>query len=58
MTACRNHGIKTKFYIVLSGFSDFAYVKSAAQIGIENYLLKPIDHPRKCPAHFARYKED
>lgn len=43
MTACRNHGIKTKF-IVLSGFSDFAYVKSAAQIGIENYLLKPIDH--------------
>jgi two-component system response regulator YesN len=29
--------------IVLSGYSDFAYVKEAARLGIENYLLKPID---------------
>lgn len=42
MTECQKNNIKTK-YIILSGFSDFEYVKSAAKIGIENYLLKPID---------------
>ena len=29
--------------IVLSGYSDFCYVKEAAKLGIENYLLKPVD---------------
>lgn len=42
MKECQRQNIKTKF-IILSGFSDFEYVKRAAQIGIENYLLKPID---------------
>ncbi|MFD0716262.1 response regulator [Paenibacillus sp. GCM10027626] len=28
--------------IILSGYSDFTYVKEAALLGIENYLLKPI----------------
>lgn len=29
--------------IVLSGYSEFGYVKEAAKLGIENYILKPID---------------
>ena len=29
--------------IVLSGYSDFQYVKEAARLGIENYILKPVD---------------
>lgn len=29
--------------IVLSGYDDFAYVKEAARLGIENYLLKPVN---------------
>lgn len=42
MTECLKLGRNMKF-IVLSGFSDFEYVKTAARIGIENYLLKPVD---------------
>lgn len=30
--------------IVISGFSDFAYAKSAMGLGVVNYLLKPIDY--------------
>lgn len=29
--------------IILSGFDDFSYLKEAMQLGIENYLLKPIN---------------
>ena len=29
--------------IVLSSYSNFSYIKSALQYGIENYLLKPVD---------------
>ncbi|MDR1060964.1 MAG: response regulator [Clostridiales bacterium] len=29
--------------IVISGYDDFAYVKKALLLGIENYLLKPIN---------------
>lgn len=29
--------------IVLSGYSEFEYVKEAAKLGIENYILKPVD---------------
>lgn len=36
------HDIHTKC-IVVSGYDDFAYIKQALQLGIENYLLKPIN---------------
>lgn len=29
--------------VVLSGYQDFAYVKQGVKLGIENYLLKPVD---------------
>lgn len=29
--------------IILSGYNDFEFVKEAAKLGIENYLLKPVD---------------
>lgn len=30
-------------FIVLSGFSEFAYAKSAIELGVKSYILKPID---------------
>jgi two-component system, response regulator YesN len=35
-------GFKSKF-IVLTGHSEFAYAKDALQLGVSNYVLKPID---------------
>ncbi|WP_321024135.1 response regulator transcription factor [Eisenbergiella porci] len=29
--------------IILTGYSDFGYTKKAIQLGIENYILKPVD---------------
>lgn len=36
----RNYSIK---FIILSGYADFDLVKRAIKLGIENYLLKPVD---------------
>ena len=36
---------KVKF-IVLSGYDDFSYAKTAMKYGIENYILKPINERR------------
>ena len=38
----RQQGVEAKV-VVLSGYSDFEYVKSMALLGIENYLLKPVN---------------
>ena len=42
MKNCKAMG-KAVSFIVLSGFAEFELVKEAVQIGIENYLVKPID---------------
>ena len=34
--------------VVFSGYNDFEYVKEAVKLGIENYLLKPIDEDELC----------
>lgn len=30
-------------YIIMSAYSDFAYAKKAIQLGVEEYILKPVD---------------
>ena len=30
-------------YVITSAYSDFAYAKKAIQLGVEDYILKPID---------------
>jgi len=41
MKICRERDWN-KYFIVLSGYNDFEYVKEAALVGIENYILKPL----------------
>ncbi|MBR4225117.1 MAG: response regulator [Oscillospiraceae bacterium] len=40
--AAKALGFKGKV-IILSGYSDFAYAKDAIQLGVENFILKPVD---------------
>ena len=42
LTEIRRQGLDTKV-IVLSGYDDFEYVRAMALLGIENYLLKPVN---------------
>ena len=42
MKKCNQENYKMK-YIVLSGYTDFELVKEAIQIGVENYLVKPVN---------------
>lgn len=39
----RDLGMNIKI-IILSGFSDYAFLKEAIRLGVESYLLKPIDN--------------
>ncbi|MBP1546375.1 MAG: response regulator transcription factor [Oscillospiraceae bacterium] len=40
--AAKALGFKGKV-IILSGYSDFAYAKTAIALGVENFILKPVD---------------
>ncbi|MDO4522958.1 MAG: response regulator [Eubacteriales bacterium] len=42
LTKVREQFPLTKF-IIMSGFSDFEYARSAIQLGVSDYLLKPLD---------------
>ncbi|HPJ02028.1 MAG TPA: response regulator [Candidatus Limiplasma sp.] len=39
----RAHHLPIKI-IILSGYSDYAFLKDAIRLGVDGYLLKPIDH--------------
>ena len=41
--AIRERGIPIRI-IILSGFSDYAFLKEAIRLGVDGYLLKPIDN--------------
>lgn len=41
--AIRELGLNTRI-IILSGFSDYAFLKEAIRLGVDSYLLKPIDN--------------
>lgn len=38
----KEEGVNTKI-IILSGYSEFEYAKEAIELGVESYLLKPVD---------------
>lgn len=38
----KDQGIKTHF-VVLSGFAEFEYARSAMQLGVRDYITKPVD---------------
>ncbi|THF75711.1 response regulator [Cohnella fermenti] len=42
MARARERGIQAEF-VVISGYSEFNYVKQALQLGAADYLLKPVD---------------
>ena len=48
MHRCHQLGYNHMKYIVLSGYTDFELVKKAVQMGIENYLAKPVDKDELC----------
>jgi len=41
--------------VILTGYSDYEYVKQAAKIGVEGYLLKPVDGNDLKPALEVAY---
>lgn len=52
----REQGFNGKF-IIISGFSDFAYAKEAIKQGVESYITKPIDE-EELEAAVIRVKND
>ncbi len=45
---CKNSGIQTKF-IIVSGYSDFSYAKTAIRLDVIDYCLKPVDMEETSP---------
>ncbi len=41
----RRHMAQDVEFIILSGFSDFQYARTAMQYNVKSYILKPIDEP-------------
>lgn len=52
----REQGFSGKF-IIISGFSDFAYAKEAIKLGVESYITKPVDEDELEAAVLAIRKE-
>ena len=40
----REEGVTSKA-VILSAYSDFSYAKRAMELGVSNYLLKPVKNP-------------
>lgn len=38
----RHKGLESR-YLILSGYSEFQYARQALRLGVDDYLLKPID---------------
>lgn len=48
VTLAKNEGFLSKF-VVLSGYSEFSYAQQSIQLGMESYLLKPIEEGELVP---------
>ncbi|MDX8045526.1 response regulator [Gracilibacillus sp. S3-1-1] len=53
---CKEYNRRMKV-IILSGFSDFEYVKNSMKEGVKDYLLKPVD-PEELQAVLRRMKKE
>lgn len=43
----REAGLETH-YVILSGYAEFEYARSAIQLGVEEYITKPVDEEELC----------
>lgn len=56
ISEARKKGYKG-YFLILSGYTDFKYVKSAITLGVKGYLLKPIDED-ELYEYFCDIKEE
>lgn len=54
--AARKEGLDGKF-IILSGYSDFTYAKEAISLGVEEFILKPVDEDELIKALKTAYNK-
>src|SRR5699024_8827806 len=48
VSQAKKEGLSSKF-VVLSGYSEFSYAQQSIRLGIESYLLKPVDEEELIP---------